>query len=422
MHIVVLGLWHLGCVTAACCSQHFQVTGIDFEPGVADGLAKGKPPIMEPGLDELLAEGIAAGRLGFTTDPAASCAEADILWVTYDTPVDDDDRPDPEFVLERVRRVVPCLREGAIVLLSSQLPVGTCARLEAEFPGRSFAVSPENLRLGRALDAFTKADRVIVGLRDEALKEKLNKLFAPFTGKMIFMRTESAEMVKHGLNSFLATSIVFINEIARLCERFGADAAEVAEGVKSDPRIGPRAYLRPGAAFAGGTLARDVVTLSELALAKGEKIFLLPAVLESNAIHRDWAALRLAQKLGDLRGKNVSVLGLTYTPNTDTLRRSTAVELCRYLVSQGARVRAYDPAIPEPVAELPGTEIARTIEEALRGADALVISTEWPEFLTAAWSELLGLMRRPLVLDANRFLEKQLTPLPRLDYVSVGRA
>ena len=181
-----------------------------------------------------------------------------------------------ESVLANLRRALPHLPEGALVLISAQLPVGTCAKLEKEFPQFHFACSPENLRLGKAIDAFEKAERVVVGIRNDAKKPLLEELFAPFTSQILFMRTESAEMVKHALNSFLALSITFINEVARLCEHIGADAKEVSAGLKSEPRIGPKAYLGPGGPFAGGTLARDVVTLDQTGRGERRKNFRHP--------------------------------------------------------------------------------------------------------------------------------------------------
>ena len=233
----------------------------------------GQAPLFEPGLNELLAAGLAAKKLSFTTDPKIACASADVLWLCYDTPVNEDDESDVDFVLANLRRALPHLPTGALVLISAQLPVGTCRKLEKEFPQFHFAYSPENLRLGKAIDAFEKAERVVVGIRNDAKKPLLEKLFAPFTPQILFMRTESAEMVKHALNSFLALSITFINEIARLGEHVGADAKEVSAGLKSEPRIGPKAYLGPGGPFAGGTLARDVVTLTKLAGRERRKNF-----------------------------------------------------------------------------------------------------------------------------------------------------
>lgn len=421
MNLTVLGLWHLGSVTAACCARHFEVTGLDFDEAVVNGLATGKAPILEPGLNELLATGLAKNFLRFTTDAKAACAEADVLWLTYDTPVNDHDESDVAFVLERLRRALPHLPGGALVLISSQLPVGTCAALEREFPQFHFACSPENLRLGRALDAFEKAERVIVGIRTDAKRALLEQLFRPFTPQVLFMRTESAEMVKHALNSFLAVSITFINEIARLCEHTGADAKEVSAGLKSDIRIGPKAYLGPGGPFAGGTLARDVVSLTKIAQANGETIDIIPAIKRSNDLHRGWAFRKLQSRLGDLHGKTIAVLGLVYTPDTDTLRRSAAVELCQQLLAAGARVQAHDPAVKSLPPELAALTLANDLSTALNSADAAVVCTEWPAFREANWGELIRALKQPVIVDANRFLDAQLRNLPGVEHISVGR-
>ncbi len=422
MNLTVAGLWHLGCVTAACCARHFQVTGLDFDAPTIARLQQGQAPLHEPGLNELIAVGLAAKKLRFTDDAQSACAEADVLWLAYDTPVNDRDESDVEFVLERLRRCLAHLPAGALVLLSAQLPAGTCRRLEGEFKQFHFACSPENLRLGRALEAFEKAGRVVVGVRDERDRPLLEQLFKPFTAQILWMRPESAEMVKHALNSFLAVSITFINEIARLCERVGADAKEVSAGLKSDARIGPNAYLGPGGAFAGGTLARDVVTLTRLAADTGETLSVIPAIKQSNDQHRGWAWRRLRARLGNLRGKTVAVLGLTYTPNTDTLRRSAAVELCQQLLAAGAVVSAFDPAVKKLPPELSAVNLADSPATALAGAEAAVVCAEWPEFRQAAWPDLLRGMRQPLVLDANRFLEKELKNHPGVEHLSVGRA
>ena len=421
MNVTVLGLWHLGCVTAACCARHFQVTGLDFDAANVARLNQGQAPLLEPGLNELLAAGLAAKKLAFTDDPAA-CAQADVLWLTYDTPVNSNDESDVDAVLTPLRRALPHLPAGALVLISAQLPVGTCAALEKEFPQFHFAYTPENLRLGKALDAFEKAERVVVGLRSDAKKPLLAELFAPFTPQVLFMRTESAEMVKHSLNAFLAVSITFINEIARLCEHTGADAKEVSAGLKSEARIGPKAYLGPGGPFAGGTLARDVVTLTKLAATHGESIAVIPAIKHSNDLHRGWAGRRLQARLGDLRGKRIAVLGLTYTTNTDTLRRSAAVELCQQLLAAGAHVSAFDPAVKQLPAELAAIQLADDITTALTGADAVAVCTEWPQFRQADWPNLIAKLRSPVFVDANRFLDKELKNLPGVEHLSVGRA
>jgi UDPglucose 6-dehydrogenase len=415
-------LWHLGSVTAACCARHFDVVGLDFDTANIAKLNSGQAPLLEPGLNDLITAGLASKRLAFTTEAKIACAEADVLWLTYDTPVNESDESDVETVLGNLRRALPALPHGALVLISAQLPVGTCAKLEEEFPQFHFACSPENLRLGKAIEAFEKAERAIVGIRTDAKKALLAELFQPFAVQTIFMRTESAEMVKHALNSFLALSITFINEIARLCEHTGADAKEVSIGLKSEARIGPKAYLGPGGPFAGGTLARDVVTLSKLAEANGEKISVIPAIKQSNDLHRGWAFRRLQSRLGDLRGKKISVLGLTYTTNTDTLRRSAAVELCQQLLAAGAKVSAFDPAVKILPAELNSVSLSADISNALTGVDGAAVCTEWPQFRQADWAKIVPLMRSAVFVDANRFLEKELKTIAGVEHLSVGRA
>ena len=422
MKITVLGLWHLGSVTAACCAEYFPVFGLDFDAATIDQLNHGLTPLLEPGLNERIAAGLASKKLSFTTDPKAACADADLLWLTYDTPVNDHDESNVEYVISHLRLALQHLQHGTLVLISSQLPVGTCAKLEHEFPQFHFACSPENLRLGKAIDAFEHADRAIIGIRNDAKKSMLEELFKPFAAQSIFMRTESAEMVKHALNSFLAVSITFINEIARLCEHTGADAKEVSIGLKSEARIGPKAYLSPGGPFAGGTLARDVVTLSKLAEIHDEKISVIPAIKQSNDLHRGWVFSRLKSHLGDLHGKKISLLGLTYTTNTDTLRRSSSVELCQQLIAAGAHVSAYDPAVKNLPNELGTVALFADIASPLAGADAVVICTEWPQFLEADWAILIPQMNKPIIVDANRFLDHKLKDITNILHLSVGRA
>ena len=423
MNVVILGLWHLGGVTAACVAEHFPTVGLDFDNPRLANLREARAPLFESGLDDLLRADLAAGQLRFehAETPAGRgvLAAADVLWVCDDTPVDEKDVADVTYVLDRLERCLPALSPGAVVLISSQVPAGTCRALERRHPGRAFAYSPENLRLGKALDVFRHPERIVVGVRDEATRARLAPLFTPFSANVLWMGPESAEMVKHGINAFLAVCVTFANELARVCEAVGADGREVERGLRSEPRIGERAYIRPGGAFAGGTLARDVVALTQLAAGADEAAALFPAILASNEAHKRWAFHRLQIRLGnDLRGKQVAVLGLTYKPGTDTLRRSAAVELVRDLQAAGAGVRVWDPAARADVvlAELPATFHPKTLLDAVAGADAAVVATEWPEIKAADWPALLPLMRRPLLLDANRFLPD----LPGAELCAVG--
>jgi len=421
MKIVVLGLWHLGCVTAACAAKVESVIGVDFDTAVVTQLRNGKPPLFEPGLSELIKEGVQSGRLEFSDDPAIACRDADLLWVCYDTPVDDNDVADLTPVIEGIERCVPHLQAGKLILISSQIPAGTCYALETRFTNYRFAYSPENLRLGKAVSIFMNADRIILGVRREADIRELEALLSHFTQNLIVVRTESAEMIKHAINSFLASSIAFMNEISRICEQVGADAKEVERGLKSEPRIGPGAYLSPGGPFAGGTLARDVVALTKIAQEKGERIVLVPAIKLSNDQHKLWAIQKLQEELGELSGKSVAILGLTYKPGTDTLRRSLAIELCQELVKKGANARAYDPIVQKLPDELAGITLSRNLEEVVIGADAAVVSTEWPQILATDWDQVLTKNKEIVVIDANGFLAKNVGNRQGVTYRQVGR-
>jgi len=430
MNVCVFGLWHLGTVTAAClASGGHDVTGLDFDAEVIQNLSAGHPPLFEPGLEDLLQRGLSEGRLRFSTEMAAAVEGAEVVWVAYDTPVDSEDRADVPFVMTRVMRLFPFLSPETLVLISSQLPAGSTEQLEQAYrtahPDRSvtFGYSPENLRLGKAIQVFTQPDRVVCGVRSDADRDRVARLLQPFTDRIEWMSVASAEMTKHALNSFLALSVTFINEVATLCEAVGADAKEVERGLKSEVRIGPKAYLSPGGAFAGGTLARDVAFLNQIGSDHDLPTHLLGSVRASNEAHKTWARRRLSAMVGPLQGVRIAVWGLTYKPGTDTLRRSSAVEMCLWLSEQGARVCAHDPAVKALPAEMASViESMPTALDAASGAAALVVATEWPEYQTIQAEELVAKMAAAVVIDANRFLAKTLGEDARIRYVSVGKA
>ena len=421
MKVVVLGLWHLGCVTAACCAKFVDVVGLDFDQPTVDDLRAGKAPVFEAGLASLIQNGFASRRLSFESDPATALKDANLLWVAYDTPVDDEDKPDIKPVLEGIDRCIPYLSDDALVLISSQVPAGTCHLLEGRYPGKRFAYSPENLRLGKAIEIFLHQDRIILGTRRDEDAARVSELLRNFSIDIIRVRPESAEMIKHAINAFLGLSITFINEIARICEKVGADACEVESGLKSEARIGPQAYLSPGGPFAGGTLARDVVTLDRLAKELHQELFLIPAIKLSNDQHKRWAIEKLSEELGSLNGKRVAILGLAYKPSTDTLRRSFAVELSRLLHAEGVEVRAFDPVAKVLGDELANVNLFRDIEGATAGSDAVVVCTEWPQLIGADWASIVEGLRRPIVIDANGFLQSKLRGHPHVRYRRVGK-
>lgn len=428
MKIAVIGLWHLGSVTAACLAKAGHDV-IAYDPNIEtmNTLKNNKAPIFELGLDDLLAENVRLGKLIFTSD-SHDIQHAEIVWITYDTPVDDNDIADVNLVKDHIISLFPQLKNNALVIVSSQLPVGTTRALQIlcteHYPNKSitFACSPENLRLGKAIDVFTKPDRVIVGLQTDADKERVTELLKPFTENIIWMSIESAEMTKHALNAFLATSVVFINELSTLCERVGANASEVERGLKTEERIGPKAYLRPGNAIAGGTLARDVNYLVKIGNEHSFETPLFSALLKSNHAHKQWSCQRLIDVFKDLKNKTITTLGLAYKVGTDTLRRSNALETCLWLSKQGAKVIAYDPNIQSLPHDLNHfIDLKSSLNEALVNADAVIIATEYPEFTAINAEQLLSYTKQPYVFDAGGFLSKNLSQDKRVRYFTVGR-
>jgi len=428
MKVAVAGLWHLGSVTAACVAKAgIDTIGIDRDSQVVARLNDGEPPLFEPGLAELVQQGRQAGLLSFTTD-ATAVADAEVLWICYDTPVDDDDRADVDAVVGWSESLFPHLRDGAVVLVSAQLPVRTVARLERSFAavanGRDvdFACSPENLRLGRAIGVFLDPGRIIIGVRNDRTREKLAPLLTNFCENLMWMNVESAEMVKHALNGYLALSITFTNELAVIAERIGANAADIERALRSDPRIGPNAYVKAGPAFAGGTLARDVQFLSSIAEQQGLKAPLINSIIASNRAHGQWSLDQLRRKLAPLRGKAIAVLGLSYKPGTDAIRRSSSIELVRELLDEGAIVTAFDPAVRTLPGELDAAiTLAKDARDTLRNADAVVVATEWPEFRELSADDFAQGMAGRLILDPAAFLTS-IRNHPDLTVLSIGCA
>jgi UDPglucose 6-dehydrogenase len=415
-------------VIAASESERHDVRGHDLDERTVIDLRRGRLPISEPGLDELVAQHVAAGSLTFCAALPDAVAEADIVWLAYDTPVDEHDEADVDFVRRAAESIIPLLKPGAVLLVSSQVPVGFCREIERYIartrPEAEIAVvySPENLQLGVALKSFREAERVVVGTRDGAEDARVRALFEPFAAEIVWMGTESAEMTKHALNSFLAASLSFINEIAALCEAVGADAADVERALRLDKRIGKNGYVHPGIGFGGGTLARDVGVLTARGHELGVPVHVLGSILPSNAVAKDWLRRSLAAQLPP--PARVALLGLTYKPGTDTLRRSGSVEFALWLASAGYTVSAHDPAVRSLPPEL-ATAIAlhATVADAVAGCDAVVVGTEWPNYALLEPDDLAAAAAAPLpVLDPKRILNRRVAEDPRFRYRAVGLA
>jgi len=421
--IAVVGLWHLGTVTAAgLAAAGHDVVAID-DAAVVEAIAAGRLPVDEPGLAELIAAERAAGRLTFAA-AAAAATGAELVWICYDTPVDDDDRPDVASVIERASAFLAAFDGAAVVAVSSQLPVGSIAELERRAGSARFCFAsiPENLRLGSAIAYFRAPDRFVVGVRDARARATIERAIGSFAPSIVWVSVESAEVTKHAINAFLATSVAFANELASVCERVGADAREVERGLKSDVRIGPKAYLRAGEAFAGGTLARDLSFLATLGDREQLALEQIRATAASNERHRRWTAERVAEATRGIAAPRAAILGLVYKPGTNTLRASTAVALARALRDGGAAVSAYDPAIAAGDARLGSiATVVASAAEALDGADVAVIATAWPAFREIDVA-LFERMRHPVVVDPARFLEDRLADAHAVRYVGFGRS
>ena len=422
-----MGLWHLGTVTASSlASIGFNVTGYDSDKKIIDALNKGKSPVFEKNLDDTVKQGIKDKRLIFTSDLKKATSDIDYLWITYDTPVDESDEADHEYVKNKIKDCFPYIEDSLIVIISSQLPVGSTCELETfarqNYPDKEihFSYIPENLRLGNALEIFLNPDRLIVGCNNSALEEKLGKMLIRITDNIEWMSFESAEMTKHAINSFLATSITFANEIASICEIVGADAKEVERGLKTESRIGKKAYLSPGGPFSGGTLARDVNFLTKLSNGQNLLTPVLSSIALSNNQHKNWTKRQLIKIFSNLENIKISIWGLTYKSGTDTLRRSLFLELCDWLINEGAKINIYDPM----VSKLPDNIKNRVNKidvpaNSIQKIDALIIGTSNQQFIEDFKNASSDIDSKLIIVDANRLLYPILKDM-ELQYISVG--
>jgi UDPglucose 6-dehydrogenase len=426
MKVTVLGLWHLGSVVSACISSSgHNVIGVDHDEKTILDLNSSKAPISEPNLNTLINVQLNNNQLKYSSD-LNKVKDSEILWITYDTPVDDDDKADVDFVMNKIKEALDLIDKNTLVLISSQLPVGSIKILEdythQNFKEKdiTFACSPENLRLGNSIDVFMNPDRVIIGYRKESDRKKLMALFKPITSKIEWMSVESSEMTKHAINAFLATSVTFANEIAVICEIVGADAKEVERGLKSESRIGPKAYLSPGAAFAGGTLARDVQFLGTKSSNNNLILPLINSIKISNDKHKKWIQNQITSNNKNINSLTVCIWGLTYKPGTDTLRRSLSVELSQWLYEQGVTVKVFDPVINTlPKNLINKVELFLDPFDALSSSDILIIGTEW-EIFKENITHIQNYKNKNLtIIDPNRFLSG-LFDNDDINYISVG--
>ena len=422
MKVAVIGLWHQGVVGAACLADlGYDVLAADTDRERVDRLTEGKAPLYEPGLDELLRRGLDSRRLQFTTDLSAAVRGRSNILLMFDTPVDDNDDSDLGEIRAAVSTIAPHLEPDAVILVTAQVPVGTCDEIQ-QMTRRAVAYIPENLQLGQAIERFRTPPLPVVGANDNATLDRIEALLSslPVQWQRVSLRT--AEMTKHALNSFLAVSICFANELGNLCDEVGADGRRLAEVLRLEPRIGAKARLSPGLGFSGGTLARDMQTLRKLGDRNGIETPLLDGAWVSNQRQNRTVIHKLKQNLGEnLRGRRIAILGLTYKPETSTLRRSAALEIAGELIREGADVWASDPrASRDELRAYPGLHFVENPYDAIRQGDALVLMTPWKQYRELDFEAIRSGMTTPLLIDtANLWNADDLTSLGFL-YIDIG--
>lgn len=438
MNIAIVGTGYVGLVSGTCFADTgANVTCVDVDAGKIERLKNGDIPIYEPGLDELVKKNVAAGRLKFTTDLTAVLDDVQIVFSAVGTPPDEDGSADLKYVLQVARTIGQNLNHYVVVVTKSTVPVGTARKvrkaIEEELAKRGVDVpfdvasNPEFLKEGNAIKDFMSPDRVVVGVESEQAKKVLTKLYKPFlinNFRVIFMDIPSAEMTKYAANSMLATRISFMNDIANLCERVGADVNMVRAGIGADARIG-RKFLYAGCGYGGSCFPKDVKALIKTADQNGYSMEVLKAVERVNERQKSilFDKLKRAFDGESLEGKTIALWGLSFKPETDDMRESTALVMIGLLLEAGCTVRAYDPVAMAECKRRIGDSISycRDMYDAVLEADALLLLTEWKEFRLPTWGVIRKAMRRPLVIDGRNIFDSEELEENGFEYHCIGK-
>ena len=439
MKITVIGTGYVGLVSGACLAEMGNhVLCLDVDPRKIDVLNSGGIPIHEPGLDSVVARNVAAGRLQFTTDVAASVAHGTLQFIAVGTPPDEDGSADLQYVLAAARNIGRLMTDYKLVIDKSTVPVGTAdkvkAAVQAELDARgvtlefSVASNPEFLKEGAAVEDFMKPDRIVVGAEGERAISLLRAVYAPFQrnrDKLVVMDVRSAELTKYAANAMLATRISFMNELALLAENLGADIELVRQGIGSDPRIGYH-FLYAGCGYGGSCFPKDVKALIRTASESGRDLKVLQAVEDANDAQKQVLVQKIVKRFGeDLAGKRFAVWGLAFKPNTDDMREASARVLIGELLARGATVTAYDPVAMTEARRIFGDEprigYAENPDEALVGADALAIVTEWKEFRSPDFARIANTLKTPVIFDGRNLYEPKVVRDAGIDYQPIGR-
>ena len=433
MRIAMIGTGYVGLVSGACFSQFgIDVVCVDKDAAKIAALEGGRIPIFEPGLERLVRENREKGRLQFSTDLPAAVRGADAVFIAVGTPTRrGDGHADLSYVFAAAEEIADALAGDAVIVTKSTVPVGTGRKVAEIVRGRrpdlTFDVvsNPEFLREGSAIEDFMRPDRVVIGAESERARAVMQQIYRPLfliETPIVFTGLETAELIKYAGNTFLATKITFINEIANLCEKVGADVHDVARGIGLDGRIG-RKFLHPGPGFGGSCFPKDCLALVHTAREYGAPQTIVETVLGVNASRKKAMAQRVIDACGgSVAGKRVAVLGLAFKPNTDDMRDAPSLDIVPALLAAGAQVSAYDPeGMKEARGLLPGVEFSAGSYEAMQDADALVVLTEWTEFRALDVARMKGLMRSPIVVDLRNVYDPAEMRAAGFSYHSVGR-
>ena len=429
MRICVVGSGYVGLVTGACLADFgMDVVCVDQDQTKIAQLQAGRIPIYEPGLATLVAKNEEAGRLSFTTEPGPALEAATAVFIAVGTPPREDGSSDLRYVREVAQAIRGRLNTYKAIVTKSTVPVGT-GRMIEEIIGRGHTFSvvsnPEFLREGSAIEDFMRPDRLVIGSRDQRATDIMLEIYSPLRARgvpIVVTDVETAEMIKYASNSFLATRISFINEVAELCERTGADVQVVAHGMGLDRRIGPL-FLRPGPGFGGSCFPKDTRAMVSMARDAGARAEIVEATLQVNHRIQERMLARIESVLGDPEGRNVALLGLSFKPNTDDIRESPAMFVLENLLSRGATVRVYDPAAMDNARRIrPEAVYCSDPYEVAEDADLLVILTEWNQFRALEFERLRQLLREPQILDLRNLYEPERVADAGLRYSSLGRA
>jgi UDPglucose 6-dehydrogenase len=418
--IGIIGVGWVGLVSATCFAElGHPIVAMDIDQAKIETLGRGQVPIHEPGVEELLRQH--RDRIRFVTDMAEVLEDARLLFCCVDTPPTYSGDAD----LSRVQAVVSRLSADGdhALVMKSTVPAGTGRAIRRDAPKLSYVSCPEFLKEGSAIDDFLHPDRVVIGVDpgDKWAGDEVEEIYRPLRGELVRTDVASAEMIKLASNAFLATKISFVNEIANVCEEVGADVAAVARGMGLDQRIGPK-FLTAGIGWGGSCFTKDVSALKVLAANSGYHFQLLTAVIEVNELQKRRVIGKLLKHLGSLVGKKVALLGLAFKPDTDDMRGASSLVMAGRLQGEGALVRGYDPVAESRAREvLPTIEFCETIEEALEGADAAILVTEWAEFAKLDWTALAKRMANPLVIDGRNFLDPKRLREAGVVYEGIGR-